>query len=126
MKRDGLYRNSWLEKRDYCDPEVTLFERDGRDGEREVAIQNKVPNQSPRLARLALSRLTVSDVNEAIKHLFAAARQIGAVGWAHQNLGRLVASPCTPGREDIPANREGRIVAIRSRDGLSLAAILTK
>ena len=41
----------------------------------------------------------VSDVNEAVKHLFAAARQIGAVGWAHQNLGRLVASPCIPGRE---------------------------
>src|SRR4051812_23709636 len=63
-------------------------ERDGRDGEGEVVIQNKVPSQSPRvarlarLARLAISRLTVSDVNEAIKHLFAAARQIGAVGWA--------------------------------------------
>jgi hypothetical protein len=59
-------------------------------------------------------------------NISAAARQIGAVGWAHQNLGKLVAYPCTPGREDIPANREGRIVAIRSRDGLSLAAILTK
>jgi hypothetical protein len=41
----------------------------------------------------------VSDVNEAVKHLFAAARQIGAVGWAQQELGRLAASPCIPGRE---------------------------
>ena len=41
----------------------------------------------------------VSAINEAVKHLFVAARQIGAVGWAHQNLGRLVASPCIPGRE---------------------------
>ena len=40
----------------------------------------------------------VSDVNEAVKHLFAAARQIGAVGWAQQELGRLAASPCIPGR----------------------------
>jgi hypothetical protein len=84
MKRDGLYRNPWLvavgwETLDYCDPRSS-HERDGREGEREVAIQNKVPSQSPRLARLAISRLTVSDVNEAIKHLFAAARQIGAVG----------------------------------------------
>jgi hypothetical protein len=41
----------------------------------------------------------VSDVNEAVRHLFAAARQIGAVGWARQEFGRLAASPCIPGRE---------------------------
>ena len=40
-----------------------------------------------------------SDVNEAIKHLFAAAHQIGAVGWARQELGRLVDGRCSPGRE---------------------------
>jgi hypothetical protein len=73
MKRDGLYRNPWLvavgwETLDYCDPRSS-HERDGREGEREVAIQNKVPSQSPRLARLAISRLTVAEVNEAIKHL---------------------------------------------------------
>jgi len=28
----------------------------------------------------------VSDVNEAVKHLFAAARQVGAVGWPNRNL----------------------------------------
>jgi hypothetical protein len=38
----------------------------------------------------------VSDVNEVVKHRLAAARQIG--GWAHQNLGRLVAFPYIPGR----------------------------
>ena len=41
----------------------------------------------------------VSEVNEAIKHLFAAAQQIGAVGWAQQELGRLGEAPCSPGRE---------------------------
>ena len=41
----------------------------------------------------------VSDVNEAIKHLFAAAHQIGAVGWARQELGKLADGPCSPGRE---------------------------
>ncbi len=41
----------------------------------------------------------VSETNEAIKHLFAASRQIGAVGWARQELGRLADGPCCPGRE---------------------------
>ncbi len=41
----------------------------------------------------------VSDVNEAIKYLFAAAHQIGAVGWARQELGRLAETPCSTGRE---------------------------
>jgi hypothetical protein len=41
----------------------------------------------------------VSEVNEAIKHIFAAAHQIGAVGWARQELGRLADGPCNPGRE---------------------------
>ncbi len=41
----------------------------------------------------------VSEVNEAIKHLFAAAQQIGAFGWAQQELGRLGEAPCSPGRE---------------------------
>jgi hypothetical protein len=42
---------------------------------------------------------SVSDVNEAIKHLFAAAHQIGAVGWARQELGKLADGPCSPDRE---------------------------
>ena len=41
----------------------------------------------------------VSDLNEAIKHLFAATRQIGACGWARQELGRLAEASCSPGRE---------------------------
>lgn len=41
----------------------------------------------------------LSDVNGAIKHLFAAAHRIGAVGWAQQELGRLADAPCSPGRE---------------------------
>ncbi|MGA2842876.1 MAG: hypothetical protein ABSG18_22480, partial [Steroidobacteraceae bacterium] len=41
----------------------------------------------------------VSDLNEAIRHLFAAAHQIGAVGWAQQELGRLADGSCSPGRE---------------------------
>jgi hypothetical protein len=41
----------------------------------------------------------VSDVNEAVKQLFAAARQIGASDWARQELGRLAAAPCIPGQE---------------------------
>ena len=41
----------------------------------------------------------VSEVNEAIKHLFAAAQRISAVGWARQELGRLADGPCSPGRE---------------------------
>ena len=41
----------------------------------------------------------VSDVNEAIKHLFAAAHQIGADGWARQELARLADGPCSPSRE---------------------------
>jgi hypothetical protein len=41
----------------------------------------------------------VSDVNEAIKHLFAAAHQIGAGGWARQELARLAVGPCSPSRE---------------------------
>ena len=41
----------------------------------------------------------VSDVNEAIKHLFVASRAIGAMGWARQELGRLADGPCNPGRE---------------------------
>ena len=41
----------------------------------------------------------LSDVNEAIKRLFAAAQQIGAVGWAQQELGRLAEAPRSPGRE---------------------------
>ena len=41
----------------------------------------------------------VSDVNEAIKHLFVASRAIGAMGWARQELGRLADGPCSPGRE---------------------------
>ena len=68
----------------------------------------------------------VSDVNEAVKHLFAAARQIGAVGWAHQKSWQIGCISMHSRPRDIPANRKGRIVAIRRRDGLSLAAILTK
>lgn len=41
----------------------------------------------------------VSEVNEAIKHLFVASRAIGAIGWARQELGRLADGPCSPGRE---------------------------
>jgi hypothetical protein len=41
----------------------------------------------------------VSDLNEAIRHLFAAEHQIGAVGWARQELGKLADGPCSPGRE---------------------------
>jgi hypothetical protein len=42
---------------------------------------------------------SVSDVDEAIKHLFAAAHEIGAVGWAQQELGRLANGRGSPGRE---------------------------
>ena len=68
----------------------------------------------------------VSDINEAVKHLFAAARQIGAVGWGRPKSWQIGCISMHSRPRDIPANRKGRIVAILGRDGLALAAILTK
>jgi len=67
----------------------------------------KEPRFAAKVALFAVTHLLtgggydppVSDLNEAIRHLFAAAHQIGAVGWARQELGRLADGPCSPGRE---------------------------
>jgi hypothetical protein len=67
----------------------------------------KEPRFAAKVALFAVTHLLtgggydppVSDVNEAIRHLFAAAHQIGAVGWARQELGRLADGPCSPGSE---------------------------
>ena len=41
----------------------------------------------------------VSEADEAVKHLFTGSSQIGAVGWARQELRKLAESQCSPGRE---------------------------
>jgi hypothetical protein len=70
-------------------------------------FSGKEPKFAATVALLAVTHLLegggydppVSEVNEAIKHLFAAAQRIGAVGWARQELGRSAETPCSPGRE---------------------------
>ena len=67
----------------------------------------KEPRFAATVALLALSSLLagggydprVSEVVDAVKHLFAASRQIGSVEWALQELGKLEQRYCAPGRE---------------------------
>jgi hypothetical protein len=67
----------------------------------------KEPRFAATVALLAVTHLLggggydppVSEADEAVKHLFAASRQIGVVDWARQELSKLAESPCSPGRE---------------------------
>jgi hypothetical protein len=42
---------------------------------------------------------SVSQVDDAVKHLLAASRQIESVGWALRELGKLAERQCAAGRE---------------------------
>lgn len=53
----------------------------------------------------------VSEVDDAVKYLLAAWRQIGSVEWAVQELGKLEEQNCGPGREPF----QHGIQAARSR-----------
>jgi hypothetical protein len=67
----------------------------------------KEPKFAATVALLAISSLLagggydpgVSEVDEAVKHLLAASRQIGSVEWALRELGKLTERRCAPGRE---------------------------
>ena len=67
----------------------------------------KEPKFAATVALLALSSLldgggydpSVSEVDDAVKHLLAASRQIGSVEWALRELGKLKERRCAPGRE---------------------------
>jgi hypothetical protein len=41
----------------------------------------------------------VSEVDDAVKHLLSASRQIGSVEWALRELGKLAELQCAAGRE---------------------------
>jgi hypothetical protein len=53
----------------------------------------------------------VSEVDNAVKHLLAASRQIGSVEWALRELDKLGERQCAPGREPF----QHAIQAARSR-----------
>jgi hypothetical protein len=67
----------------------------------------KEPKFAATVALLALSSLldgggydpSVSEVDDAVKHLLVASRQIGSVEWALRELGNLRERRCAPGRE---------------------------
>jgi hypothetical protein len=67
----------------------------------------KEPKFAAAVALLALSTLlagggydpSVSEVDDAVKHLLAASRQIGEVEWALRELGKLAERQCAAGRE---------------------------
>ena len=67
----------------------------------------KEPRFAATVALLALSSLltgggydpSVSEANDAVKHLLSASRQIGEVEWALRELGKLAEQQCAAGRE---------------------------
>jgi hypothetical protein len=67
----------------------------------------KEPKFAATVALLALSSLlggggydpNVSEVDDAVKHLLSATRQIGSVEWALRELGKLAERQCAAGRE---------------------------
>jgi len=67
----------------------------------------KEPRFAASVALLAIGHLLggggydppLSDAKDAIEHLFAAAKRVGVSGWAHQELARLLQTPCSPGRD---------------------------
>ena len=67
----------------------------------------KEPKFAAAVALLALSTLlagggydpSVSEVDDAVKHLLSASRQIGSVEWALRELGKLAERQCAVGRE---------------------------
>jgi hypothetical protein len=67
----------------------------------------KEPKFAATVALLALSCLlggggydpSVSEVDDAVKHLLSASRQIGSVEWALRELGKLAERQCAAGRE---------------------------
>ena len=67
----------------------------------------KEPQFAATVALLALSSLlagggfdpSVSEFDDAVKHLLAASRQIGEVEWALRELGKLAERQCAAGRE---------------------------
>ena len=67
----------------------------------------KEPEFAATVALLALSSLlagggydpSVSEANDAVKHLLSASRQIGEVEWALRELGKLAEQQCAAGRE---------------------------
>jgi hypothetical protein len=67
----------------------------------------KDPKFAATVALLAISSLldgggydpSVSEVDDAVKHLLVASRQIGSVEWALRELGKLRERRCAPGRE---------------------------
>ena len=67
----------------------------------------KEPKFAATVALLALSSLldgggydpSLSEVDDAVKHLLVASRQIGSVEWALRELGKLRERRCAPGRE---------------------------
>jgi hypothetical protein len=67
----------------------------------------KEPKFTATVALLALSSLldgggydpSVSEVDDAVRHLLAASRQFGSVEWALQELCKLRERRCAPGRE---------------------------
>jgi hypothetical protein len=67
----------------------------------------KEPKFAATVALLALSSLvsgggydpSVSEVDDAVKHLLSASRQIGSVEWALRELGKLAERQCAAGRE---------------------------
>lgn len=67
----------------------------------------KEPKFAAAVALLALSTLlagggydpSVSEVDDAVKHLLSASRQIGSVEWALRELGKLAERQCAAGRE---------------------------
>jgi hypothetical protein len=67
----------------------------------------KEPKFAATIALLAVGNLLagggydpkVSEIKDAVRHLTAAARQIGALDWARQELGRVANMRCSPDRE---------------------------
>jgi len=70
-------------------------------------FSSKEPKFAATVALLALSNLlvgggydpSVSEVDDAVKHLLSASRQIGSVEWALRELGKLAERQCAAGRE---------------------------
>ena len=81
------------------------------------------PKFAATVAILALSSLlagggydpSVSDLDEAVKHLLTALRQIGSVEWALRELGKLAERQCAAGRE--PFQYAVRAALSRRRPG---------
>ena len=70
-------------------------------------FSEKEPRFAASVALLAIGHLLggggydppLSDAKDAVEYLFRAAQPVGLSGWAHQELARLLQTPCGPGRE---------------------------